>query len=338
MSAADVGLGSRMAVEIAEADAVFGRAALREVQTDLERLHIGRRRALYTIARGSSDAVANVLSYEIMRELRLPVTSLPPSVLSLGSGVAMDEMGAIVISQSGASEDLVLAARGIRAGGGALVAITNLEASPVEAVADVTLRVGAGSEHAVPATKTVIGSLGAGMALLAALMPDYADRAARAVETYENAEKTHPRAMALKAALLRNPNVYVIGRDASYGAALEIALKIKETCAIHAEAYSSAEVLHGPLQLAARPLLVLILDTGQAAVQESLDTAEARFSGTGRTVIRVRPGDVGAERLTPTAAAALLLRLLYPVILSVAVTLGYDPDAPTTLSKVTVTR
>ncbi len=96
-------------------------------------------------------------------------------------------------------------------------------------------------------------------------------------------------------------------------------------------------MLHGPLQLVTRPLLILILDTGQAAVQESLDTAEARFRAAGGAVVRVRPADVGVSGLTPAGAAALLLCLMYPVVREVAVALGHDPDAPATLSKVTQT-
>ena len=66
----------------------------------------------------------------------------------------------------------------------------------------------------------------------------------------------HPKAAAIRAALLRSPHVYVIGRDTGYGAAHEIALKLKECCAVHAEAYSASEVLHGPLQLVTKPLTV----------------------------------------------------------------------------------
>jgi glucosamine--fructose-6-phosphate aminotransferase (isomerizing) len=138
-------------------------------------------------------------------------------------------------------------------------------------------------------------------------------------------------------ALLRAQHVYVIGRDTGYGAAQEIALKLKECCALHAEAYSSSEVLHGPLQLVTKPLMILILDTGQADIQDSLDTAEKRFTAAGGAVHRIRPADIGAQGLTPAAAAALLLCLLYPVVLATAVALGHDPDAPATLSKVTQT-
>jgi len=334
--------GALMAAETAEAPATFARAARADHRAALAPLALGERRALYTIARGSSDAAANILSYEIMREAGLPVTSLPPSVFSVGRGVALDGAVALVISQSGASEDLVRSARGARARGAAVIGLVNADASPVAAEADVTLPIGAGPERAVPATKSVVGAVGAGMALLSAMVPGYAARAATAGALIGGlGSPAHPRADDLAAALLDASHVYVIGRDTGYGAAQEIALKLKECCALHAEAYSASEVLHGPLQLVTKPLLILILDTGQPDIQDSLDTAEARFRAAGGAVWRVGPGDLGLQTgpaaLTPAAAAALLLCLLYPVVRSVALALGLDPDHPETLSKVTQT-
>lgn len=335
--------GQHMRVEIAEAPGVFARAVLTAVSAqaaqDLAAMQLDRMRAFYTIARGSSDAAANILSYEFMRETGVPMTSLPPSVFSLGRGVDMAGTLSIVVSQSGASEDLVRSARGARDSGGAVVGLVNAASSPVQAAAHVTLPIGAGPELAVPATKSVIGSIAAGMALLAQLEPDYAARAQASAQVIGGLDGAIlPEKKALVSALLRAQHVYVIGRDTGFGAAQELSLKLKETCALHAEAYSSSEVLHGPLQLVTKPLLVLILDTGQADVQASLDTAEARFRAAGGSVYRIRPADVNAGALTPAAAAALLLYLTYPLVLAVALALGHDPDAPATLSKVTQTR
>jgi len=266
------------------------------------------------------------------------VTSLPPSVFSVGRGVRLTDAAALVISQSGASDDLVRSARGAKGQGARVLAITNVPASPVESESHLTLPIAAGPERAVPATKTVVGAIAAGMALIGALAPAYRPRArADAATLAALAPIRHPREAAIVSALLRANHVYVIGRDTGYGAAQELALKLKETCALHAEAYSSSEVLHGPLQLVTRPLLILILDTGQPEVQQSLDTAEARFRQAGGEVIRIRPADIAAPQLTPAGAAALLLCLLYPVVLATAVALGHDPDAPATLSKVTQT-
>ena len=324
-----------MRAEIAESPGVFARSAIQNVTIP----PIPGLRALYTIARGSSDAAANILSYEVMRETGLPMTSLPPSVFSVGRGVNLTGCAVLVVSQSGASEDLVRSAKGARAAGAQVLALINAPKSPVEAFSDTVVPIGAGPELAVPATKSVVGAIAAGMALLGALVPEYAPRIADSAQKIAAIQgKGLPQTPALLAALLRASHVYVIGRDTGYGAAQELALKIKECCALHAEAYSSSEVLHGPLQLVTNPLLILILDTEQPDVQDSLNTAEARFSAAGGTVFRIRPSDVGAKNLTPAAAAAALLILTYPLALQTALSLGHDPDRPETLSKVTQTR
>ena len=324
--------GSLMAKESAQSLKVFAASAVQTVSDDIQ-----PPKAIYTIARGSSDAAANILSYEFMRELCIPVTSLPPSIFSLGAGVNLEDAAVLVISQSGASNDLVLSAQGAAKAGAKVLALTNQSDSPVEGAADVTLSIGAGPELAVPATKSVIGSVAAGMALLSKLKPAYGAKAQHAAQTIGNLSLETQQADAIQAALLRARHVYVIGRDTGYGAAHETALKLKECCAIHAEAYSSSEVLHGPLQLATNPLLVLMLDTGLAETQDSLDQAEARFTASGCDVHRIRIGDVGLEEVAPAAAAAALLAIMYPIILSTALALGLDPDAPETLSKVTQT-
>ncbi len=327
--------GQHMRSEIAEAPGVFARAAAQQIDLpDLSKL-----RAFYTVARGSSDAAANILSYEFMRETGLPMTSLPPSVFSLGPGVALSDAAVLVISQSGASEDLVRSAKGAKAAGAQVIAIVNTRGSLVESASNLGVQICAGPELAVPATKSVIGAVAAGMAILGHLVPDYAHRAAASAQRVAAmAGQEHPNSAALLAALVQARHVYVIGRGAGFGAAQELALKIKECCALHAEAYSSSEVLHGPLQLVTNPLLILILDTEQEDVQDSLDTAQARFHAAGGTVFRLRPSDVGAAGLTPAAAAAALLYLTYPIALQTALLLGQDPDRPATLSKVTQTR
>lgn len=329
--------GQFMAVELDQAAEVFARAASQDLSAGVEQLALRDATAFYTVARGSSDAAANILSYEFMRELGRPTTSLPPSVFSVGEGVGLGPSAVgLVISQSGASDDLVRAATGMTQAGSRVVAITNTAASRVEAAADLTVAIGAGEERAVPATKTVIGSVAAGLSLLAALKPDYGARLQASIHGFTEVgnlpTEEHHR---LRQSLLAARHVYVVGRDTGFGAAHEVALKIKETCAIHAEAYSASEVLHGPLQLATRPLLVLVLDTGLAAVSDSLENAINRFKLVGVDLQRIRPSVPG---LTPAASAAALLRHLYPVILETALALGLNPDAPETLSKVTVTR
>ncbi|RVT83538.1 SIS domain-containing protein [Rhodobacteraceae bacterium CCMM004] len=318
--------------EAAEAAAVFVRSAVQDVPPPPS-----MPQSIYTVARGSSDAAACMLWYEYMAVLGIPVTSLPPSVFSLMGGVRMSGAHLLVISQSGGSDDLVRAAAGARAHGAHVTALINADGSPLAAEADCVVPVGAGPERAVPATKSVIGSVAAGMALLAAMDPGYARTCASAAAIFADLGGPLRPDPTLRAALLRAQHVYVIGRGAGYGAAQEVALKLKETCALHAEAYSASEVLHGPLQLTTRPLFALLLDTGSPETQASLDAAEARFREEGSDVLRLRARDLGSGDLAPPAAAALLLNALYPAILETALALGFDPDAPDTLAKVTRT-
>ena len=115
--------GQFMASELDQAAAVFARTAVRDLSSAVERTGLKQASAIYTIARGSSDAAASILAYEVMREWSVPTTSLPPSVFSVGQGVSMRSAVGLVVSQSGASDDLVRATAGMRqAGSNAVIA------------------------------------------------------------------------------------------------------------------------------------------------------------------------------------------------------------------------
>ena len=327
-------LGRHMRSEIGEAASVFETAVKAKVSVSGDEFH-----SFYTVARGSSDAAANILSYEFMAELDRPMTSLPPSVFSLGGGVNLGRSAVVLISQSGASDDLVRTASGAKSRGARILSLTNVPGSDVEQVSDLTVPIGAGPELAIPATKTVIGSIAAGMALLAGLKPEYSAACARAAAAFSEISKSPPKlnSQAVIDALVGSDSIFVIGRGAGFGAAQEVALKLKETCALHAEAYSASEVLHGPLQLVVKPLTVVILDTEEAATKESIDNAEKRFRASGARVFRFSAHDFGTGSLVPAAASAGLLWGFYHIILEVALALGLDPDVPDQLAKVTRT-
>lgn len=327
--------GRLMRAETAEIPGRFAAALHTATGDHPDRPLLGGISAIYTIARGSSDAAANIIAYEFMARLGLPVTSLPPSIFSLRDGVRVNGTLALMISQSGGSPDLVRAATGFRAGGGAVCALLNNPDSPLGAVADEVIDIGAGPELAVPATKSVVCTLAAGMALLGAADSAYAACFEASAAAVREAAADTVETPALVAALAGSKSIYVIGRGCGFGAAHEIALKLKECCALHAEAYSASEVLHGPLQLATRELTVLICDTGEAVTQDSLAEVERRFAACGARILRIRAPRAGT--IPPIAAAAALLAQLYPVVLETALRLGLDPDAPNTLSKITET-
>jgi len=138
----------------------------------------------------------------------------------------MQNAGVIIISQSGGKEDLVRSANAARANGALVCAITNVPGSAVEEAAHNTSSINVGAERAVPATKTVIGSIAVGMNLLATLSPFYANAAERAAQLFLT-DVDLPMLDSMVSGLLRAQTVYVIGRGAGLGAAQEVALKLK---------------------------------------------------------------------------------------------------------------
>jgi glutamine---fructose-6-phosphate transaminase (isomerizing) len=199
---------------------------------------------LITIARGSSDHAAAFLKYAVELTAGIPVCSVGPSIVSIyGKELKLAGCASIAVSQSGMSPDIVALARSARHGGALGFALTNTAGSPLAEASDHTIDLSAGPERSVAATKSFVSSVAAGLgllahwqrdgALLAALeaLPEVLDRAVRCDWS------------SLLAGLGERQSLYVLGRGPALAIAGEAALKFKETCSIHAEAHSAAEVL-----------------------------------------------------------------------------------------------
>ena len=139
-------------------------------------------------------------------------------------------------------------------------------------------------------------------------------------------------------------NLYVAGRGPGYAAAQEAALKLKETCGIHAEAVSAAELMHGPLALAG-PDFPVILFSQRDEAEASLATLATGLVG--RSVPIVAAGPLAADKimrlstaddLHPFAEPIALIQSFYPLAEALSRRRGYDPDRPPHLTKVTETR
>lgn len=299
-------------------------------------------RFVVTCARGSSDHAASYGKYLIETELGRAVASLGPSIASVyHRPLALDDCLFVTVSQSGKSPDLLELTAAARAGGALVVGFINDEAAPLAALCDVALPLCAGPETSVAATKSFLLS---GLAFLQLVAhwsgdPALAEAAAALPGALDAASRLDwwPALAPLAGAT----SLYALGRGTGLGAALEIALKLKETCRLHAEAFSTAEVLHGPLALVDRgfPVLVVGQDDDSAATTRS---AVARLVGLGagvRSTLEVP----GAELLpTPPAAPPAIAPLcqvqsFYLAVHRLAVARGLDPDAPAHLRKVTET-
>lgn len=300
-------------------------------------------RASLTIARGSSDHAAHYLAYLIMARLGLLVTSLPMSLITLyQSRMQCDELLAFAFSQSGESFDLVAPTRFFRDGGARTVAVVNNAESPLAAAAQWVLPLHAGTETSVAATKSCIAQLVVAARIVAAWQNDPA--LSDALRTLPNAlGDAVQQSWHASDVLVGADRLLVIGRGTGLVIAMEAALKLKETCGIQAEAYSGAELRHGPIALVEEAYPVLVFaprgpaQAGLIALAEDLRARGARVllaapPGTPHVELELTP--TGAEDLDPIAA----IQSFYPMAEALARARGRDPDAPRHLAKITRTR
>jgi glucosamine--fructose-6-phosphate aminotransferase (isomerizing) len=137
--------------------------------------------------------------------------------------------------------------------------------------------------------------------------------------------------------------MYVIGRGSTLGIAQETALKFKETCGIHAEAVSAAEVQHGPMAIISEGFPVLVLAPNDAS-RPSVEAIAADLIGRGAHVLVAGARVEGAINLPtvpglhPAIAPAACMMSVYKMIAALSLARGLDPDAPPYLRKVTETR
>lgn len=331
---------THMADEIAEIPAAAARF-LRENAGTLARIGAAMRALdpalLVTVARGSSDHAATYLKYAVELTAGLPVASVGPSVASVyGRSLRLERAVCIAISQSGRSPDIVSMLASARASGALTIAITNDPASPLAQAAEHCLPLLAGVEASVAATKTFAVSVLAGLALVAEWQDDAALR-----DAVQAMPEGFARALALDWSVLadrlaRAQSAYVLGRGPGFAIAAETALKLKETCALHAEAHSAAEVLHGPAALARDAFPVLALAVRDAAQAQLIATAQ-RLAGQGADVFVTGADLPVIAPLHPLVDPVLLVVTFYAMAESLARRRGLDPDAPRHLLKVTET-
>ena len=337
---------SHMAREVAEIPQA-SRRFLTESQPALQAAAAAMRAIdpglIVTVARGSSDHAATYLKYAVELVAGVPVASVGPSVASVyGRPLRLGGAVCVGISQSGRSPDIVEMMRAAGAGGALSVAITNFADSPMALASAHCLPLLAGVEKSVAATKTFVTSVLAGLALVAEWQEDDALRAAVAglPEAFEAALALDWSALAAR--LTRAQSAYVLGRGPAFAIANESALKLKETCGLHAEAYSAAEVLHGPSAIVQAGFPVLALAVGDAAEAGVVQTAE-RLAAQGADVFITGSQAAGAVTLPmvaglhPLVAPLVLTVAFYNFVEALARRRGFDPDTPPHLRKVTET-
>jgi glutamine---fructose-6-phosphate transaminase (isomerizing) len=299
---------------------------------------------VFTCARGSSDHAATFAKYLFETRLRVATSSQAPSISSIYGGALlhMQNVPFILISQSGRSPDLLLSAEAAKAAGALVIAIVNDEASPLAELADIVIPVHAGPELSIAATKSYIATLAALVHFAAVWGEDGELLSARAklssiLEIAWQADWS-----AALDTLMSASSLFVLGRGLTLGIAQEAALKFKETSGIHAEAFSAAEVAHGPMALVKSGFPVLVLPPqDQAAL--GIDKIINEFSARGAIIACA--GNKAAsglslplqDNLHPALAPIAMIQSFYRLVNATSVKRGYNPDSPQHLNKVTQT-
>jgi glucosamine--fructose-6-phosphate aminotransferase (isomerizing) len=349
-----------MASEIAEIPAVLERQLAEgreEIAAAVAAIEAASPNWVAIVGRGTSDHAATYGRYLFEAIVGLPTSLAAPSITSV-YGAPLDWHGGIVIavSQSGASPDVIAVVEAARSAGAVTIAVTNSPASELAAAAAWTIDCRAGPERSVAATKTYVAELAAIASLVAGLRPGAGLRSGLMGLPAATAGAIRQAAAWLAATTIADAmasvdRALVVSRGYNLATALEIALKLKETCGIFAEGYSTADLQHGPVALAGDDVPILaIRPTGEMGVR--VDDVLARLpamgggpwwigSAAGSRAAGRRLGDHEPLRLDVSLPDALTpLPYVIPGQLlaeSVARRRGLDPDRPAGLSKVTRT-
>ncbi|MEM7445495.1 MAG: SIS domain-containing protein [Pseudomonadota bacterium] len=295
------------------------------------------------VGRGSSGQAAAYGAFIIETVLGTLCASLAPSTVTLHNA-RFKTAGALAIgvSQSGRSPDLVQTFKRVGEGGARTVALVNKPASPLADLAETVLPHHAGDENAVAATKTFVASL-VGMARLVTAWSDRTDLAEALAALPDRLEQ----ALACDWSpamdkLVATDRMLVIARGASLAVAGEAALKLKETCALQAEAFSAAEVMHGPRALIEAGYPILGLAPSGPDQASTVATLEA-LAQDGARVMCAGSGVAGGLSLPipaplhPLLDPIVAIAAFYPFVAALSVARGFSPDTPRNLSKVTET-
>ncbi|WP_243772970.1 SIS domain-containing protein [Actinomadura barringtoniae] len=343
---------SRMRIEIGEQPEALTRTidALLPRMSDVGLLARGTRQVLF-IARGSSDNAAVYGRYLVESHTgRLATLAAPSIATTYKKQLDLSGVLAVAISQSGKTEEIVETLDWATRSGARTVAITNGAGSPLAEAAEVALITEAGDELAVPATKTYTTQLAALSVLALGLGADVdlgdlrrvPDEVERLIALTEASEALP----AIVEELAQVPGAVVSGRGIAFGTALELALKLKEACYLHAMGLSYADLLHGPIAVVddQTPALLVAADAGPTlsgtiALAQRVKSAGARAYGIGggtglaQASSLALPGPALPEWVSP-------LGLIVPgqiLVENLARRLGLDPDVPRGLNKVTQT-
>jgi glutamine---fructose-6-phosphate transaminase (isomerizing) len=305
-----------------------------------------------TIGRGSSDHACTFAKYLFETKLNTVTASAAPSVLTIyNADLKVKKSLVVAVSQSGKSPDICEVMRIAHKKGATTVAIVNEKDSPLTKTARFVLPMLAGKEQAVAATKSYIASLTSLAGITGYWSQD--KLLLRGIEELPE-RLQNVLAMDWSSALPLFADIestLVLARGYGFPIAQEAALKFKETTAIQAESFSSAEVLHGPFALIQKRHPYLLFTQNDASIDGIMAIAKKIKAIGGKSIVALFSDNYTKKYLKSVADLVLplpktahpicdpvvIIQAFYVMMARLAVMRGYDPDKPRNLQKVTKT-
>jgi glucosamine--fructose-6-phosphate aminotransferase (isomerizing) len=324
-----------------------------DVQLELGLDPSGINRAVITAA-GTAYYSGLVGEYLLEKLARLPVQVEVASEFRYREPVLDARTLCIVVSQSGETIDTLEALREAKRQGAQTLAVLNVKGSSISREADDVLYIHAGPEIGVASTKAYVAMLAAfellaiwlGRArgtLAASCAAELICGLRQTPTLVEEALKTREQVARIAEAFKGNADYLFLGRGVNYPTALEGALKLKEISYIHAEAYATGEMKHGPIALIDDDMPVVAIATTSSLYAKTVSNLQEVKARDGIVIAVASEGDeVIPQHADYVISVPETLELLSPLVNVVplqllayetANRLGLDVDQPRNLAK-----
>jgi glucosamine--fructose-6-phosphate aminotransferase (isomerizing) len=307
------------------------------------------------VACGTAYIACAVAKYWFERLAGLPVEADIASEYRYREGPVGERTTALFVSQSGETADTLAALRYAKGRARAILSVVNVAESSIARESDLAFPIRAGVEVGVASTKAFTNQLAVLLALAiragaarGAIEPAREAELARGLRSLpglvSQALATEGKCEALAARLAEATDILFLGRGAMYPMAQEGALKLKEISYIHAEAYASGELKHGPIALVDRTLPVVVFAPTDALFDKTVSNMQEVMAREGKVLLVTDAEGAQAagqgvwEVLTMPRVDPVLAPILYAVPAQLlayhtAVHKGTDVDQPRNLAK-----
>ncbi|MFO7771864.1 MAG: glutamine--fructose-6-phosphate transaminase (isomerizing), partial [Roseovarius gahaiensis] len=351
-----------MAKEIAEQPTVIADALShylssdgRDVSLPAGKLDFSRFDRLTLVACGTAYYACLTAKYWFEQLARLPVEVDIASEFRYREPPLSPQSGAVFVSQSGETADTLAALRYCAGKVDTILSVVNVDESSIARESDLALPIHAGAEIGVASTKAFTCQLTVLLLLALKAAKDRGTMTADAVEDLLAKLRGLPSAIngaleldevfaQISRRLSEADDALFLGRGLMYPLALEGALKLKEISYIHAEAYASGELKHGPIALIDKKMPVVVFAPRDPLFDKTVSNMQEVMARGGKVVLitdHAGATDAG-EGVWRTAVMPDIDAILAPILYAIpaqllayhtAVAKGTDVDQPRNLAK-----